>query len=102
MRAKLMFKSGVYDGLVFNDSSPPMEVDLSQIEPKCHIITLLEFGPIWIADKSFGQTIRAVQIKVFKQQSIRSYAISEVEMEDADAEDDMEADTNKTELLDEY
>lgn len=90
MRVKLMFKNGVYDGLVFNDSSPPTEISTSQIEPKCHLITLLEFGPIWIADKSFGQTIRAVQIKVFKQQSIRSYAITDVDMEDAETEEDTE------------
>lgn len=85
MRVKLDYKHGQYDGLVFDDSVPVNQVDTSYLEPRTHIIVLLEFGPIWIADKSFGQTIRAIQVKCFKQQSIRSYAIqhtSEMEVEE--------------------
>lgn len=84
IRVKMMYKNGEYEGLVYNDTSPPELVDVNYIEPKCHVIGLIEFGPIWIADKSFGQTIRVVQMKVFKQQSIRSYAIQDVPMHDED------------------
>ena len=47
MRVKLPFTHGRYDGLVFDDASVPNEVDTSYIEGRCHVICLIEFGPIW-------------------------------------------------------
>lgn len=88
---KLQVKQGIYNGLIFNDSTPPQEVTLSYIgNDKSSIIALIELGPIWIADKKFGQTINAIQMKVFKQQTILHHAIKDdpmdtpVDQEEAD------------------
>lgn len=75
-----------YEGMVFDDAKPPNEVDTGYIEAQSHIIALLEFGAMWIADKSFGQHIRAVQMKCFKNASLRAYSFDAK----ADEDDPME------------
>ena len=55
---------------------PKQEVGLSYIgQEKSSIVALVELGPIWIADKKFGQTINAIQMKVFKQQNKNLYTL---------------------------
>lgn len=96
IRVKLNYRNNAYDGLVFDDSPVPQQVGTDYIEQRCHIIVLLEFGPLWIADKSFGHTVRAVQIKVFKQASIRALAIT------PDHDEVMEEQTNGGEPYEDY
>jgi hypothetical protein len=95
MTGKLQFRNGNYTGLIFNDSAPPQEVGLSYIgQEKSSIVALVELGPIWIADKKFGQTINAIQMKVFKQQNIMHNAIKDDPMDTGTVDqDEAEVDT---------
>lgn len=82
MTGKLQFRGGYYTGLIFDDSVPPQEVSLSYIgQEKSSVVALIELGPIWIADKKFGQTINAIQMKVFKQKNIMHHAITDDPMD---------------------
>lgn len=82
MTGKLPFRNGNYTGLVFDDASPPKEVGLSYVgKEKSSVIALIELGPLWIADKKFGQTINVIQLKVYKQQAILHNAIKDDPMD---------------------
>ena len=90
----MMYRDGEFEGQVYDDASPPELRNTAYIDPLCSVICLIEMGPLWIADKKFGQTVKLVQVKVFKQRSISSYAIAhdpdDVAMDDADeAAEDM-------------
>lgn len=91
---RLRFVNDSYSGLVFNDASPPVEVGLSYIgQERCSIVALVELGPIWIADKKFGQTLNIIQMKVYKQQNIAHNAIQDDPM-DTGTVDQEEADVD--------
>lgn len=72
---KLDFRNNEYQGLVFDDSTPPKRMTLDYLEKACTVIALVEFGPMWIVDKRFGQTVRVIQAKVFKMRSLTENAI---------------------------
>ena len=72
-RVKLPFNSnGRFDGLVFDSAKQPC--DISCIEPGCNVRMLMELSNIYIADKTFGQVLKAIQIQVFKPERISSFA----------------------------
>jgi hypothetical protein len=75
-------RDGQYRGMVFDDSRPAQQVGLDYVEKMCHAVALVEFGPLWIADKKFGQTVRVIQIKCYKAKCINKHAI-------VDDDDDM-------------
>merc|ERR1712050_33879 len=96
MTGKLQFMNGNYTGLIFNDSVPPEAVGLAYIgQEKSSIVALIELGPIWIADKKFGQTVNAIQMKVYKQQNIMHNAIKDDPMDTGtvDQQDEAVVDT---------
>lgn len=73
LKLKLNFKNGQPDFKIY-DAIGNL-VDLDYIDGPCFIIALVEIGSLWIADKKFGQNVRVMQMKVFKQSSINDYAI---------------------------
>ena len=51
MRCKLNFREGSPTFKIFDNSQPPVERDMSYIEPGCSIVCLVELGPLCVADK---------------------------------------------------
>lgn len=72
---KMDFRNDTFQGFIFNNDVPPVQVPPSYVSNGDSVIALIEFGSFWIADKSFGQHLKVVQIKTFKVQSIMSHAI---------------------------
>lgn len=73
VRLKMTQKNNTFEARVFDENSN--EVGTDYITPHSHIVCLLELGQLWIADKAFGQTIKCIQIKVFRQSTIDTYSI---------------------------
>lgn len=81
---KLPQKNGRFEVQVFDENRN--EVSLDYLVPNSTVICLVELGPVWIADKKFGQTIKCLQVKVFRPQSINKYAFQDDPDEDPPAE----------------
>ena len=75
-RVKLPFKQdGTFDGFVFDEHKNVTGIDA--IEPGCKIRMLMEIGNIYLADKTFGQVLKAVQLQVFKPEKLSGFAFQE-------------------------
>ena len=73
LKLKLNFKNNQPDFRVYDEAGN--QVGLDYIEGPCSIVALFEIGSLWIADKKFGQNVKILQMKVFKQTAISDYAI---------------------------
>lgn len=80
LTTKLDVKNGQYSGRVFDNQS--VEQDLKFLDRGSYVQALIEFGPLWVVDKRFGQTVRTIQMMVHRQEQIRELAI--VPMADED------------------
>ena len=81
-RVKLPFKNdGTFDGLVFDENKNLTTIDT--IEPGCKVRMLIEIGNIYLADKTFGQVLKATQLQVFRPEKLTTFAF-----DDGDAPDD--------------
>lgn len=77
---RLDFRNGAYTGQVYDPSGVQQDIDF--VTPHCYVQALVEFGSLWVADKRFGQTIRTIQMMVHKQDTIRTLAITPMELDD--------------------
>ena len=85
VRVKIPTRNGQFETLAFDDSATPQPIGVDEIGAMCQVICLVELGPLWIADKKFGQTIKCIRVKVFKTRTISLYSISDsvVALDDA-------------------
>lgn len=84
LTTRLDVRQGSFMGQVY-DRSETLQ-SLEYISPHCYVQTLIEFGPLWVVDKRFGQTVRTIQVMVHKQEQINSLAIVPMDMDDENAD----------------
>lgn len=80
LTTRLDVRNTRYTGQIFDSEARPQE--LGFVTPMCYVQALIEFGPLWLVDKRFGQTVRSIQMMVHKQEQICGLAITPMETDE--------------------
>ena len=80
LSTKLDIRNEQYTGQVY-DNHETMQ-NLSYVTPMCYVQALIEFCPMWVVDKRFGQTVRTIQMVVHRQEQISQLVIKPMETDE--------------------
>lgn len=80
LHTKLDVRQGHFQGQVYDTNEELQPLDY--LTPQCYVQSLIEFGSIWVVDKRFGMTVRAIQLMVHKQEQINTLAITKMDTDE--------------------
>jgi len=98
-RIKLPVNGDNFEFMMYDETKKEL-TGLDSIQPGCQVRALLEASNVYIADKTFGQVLRAVQLQVARTQKIEDFAFADDKSEDAT--EDVDADSDEVASMEEY
>lgn len=93
-RLKLPHSNGKFDFCCFGDTKNELgaydDVSPSDIESGCRVRALIEVGNLYIADKTFGQVLKCIQLQVSKNQKLNKFCFVDNEAESTEMDCDQD------------